>query len=59
MAYIQNFEKPETKHARMSRAPTSNYEAWDNPTVKATSKGQKDFFHTHIKQYSDLISWAR
>lgn len=59
MAYIQNFEKPETKHARMSRAPTSNHEAWDNPTVKPVSKGQKDFFHTHIKQYSDLIAWMR
>lgn len=59
MAYIKNFEKPETKHQRMSQTPTSDYEPWDNPTVKSSSENQKDFFHEHIKQYSDLISWAR
>ena len=59
MAYIKNFEKPETKHQRMSQVPTSNYDPWDNPTVKPSSKNQNDFFHEHIKQYSDLIAWMR
>lgn len=44
MAYIKNFEKPETKHQRMSQVPTSNYDPWDNPTVKPSSKNQNDFF---------------
>lgn len=59
MAYIKNFEKPETKHQRMSQVPSSNYDPWDNPTVKPSSKNQNDFFHEHIKQYSDLIAWMR
>lgn len=34
MAYIKNFETEAHKHSRMQFAPKSEYEAWDNPTVK-------------------------
>lgn len=59
MAYIKNFEKPETKHQRMVQAPKSNYDPEDNATVKPTTKSQTNFFHEHIEQYYDFISWAR
>ncbi len=59
MAYIKNFEKPETKHNRLSQTFKSNNDPWDNPTVKPKTNGQEDFFKKHIKQYTELISWAR
>ena len=37
MAYIHDFEREDTKHRRMSGVPTSNYDAWDNPTVTASN----------------------
>lgn len=59
MAYIQNFEKPETKHERFSQVPKSDYEPWDNPTVKPKTEGQQSFFQAHIKQYTEMISFFR
>ena len=59
MAYIHDFEREDTKHRRMSGAPTSNYDAWDNPTVTANNDSQKSFFEAHIKQYTELISFFR
>ena len=59
MAYIKNFEKPETKHQRDVNTAKDNHNPWDNPTVKPVKSSQTDFFHKHIQQYSDLISWAR
>nr|DAZ37712.1 MAG TPA: Terminase large subunit [Caudoviricetes sp.] len=59
MAYIHDFEREDTKHRRMSGAPTSNYDAWDNPTVTASNDSQKSFFEAHIKQYTELISFFR
>lgn len=59
MAYIKNFEKPETKHSRFSQTFTSNHDPLDNPTVKPKTSGQESFFNEHIKQYTELISWAR
>ena len=43
MAYIHDFEREDTKHRRMSGVPTSNYDAWDNPTVTASNDSQKSF----------------
>lgn len=59
MAYIKDFESDEHRHERMSQSPKSNHEPWDNPTIKPINSSQQDFFHKHIKQYSDFISWAR
>ena len=59
MAYIHDFEREDTKHRRFSGTPTSNYGSWDNPTVTASNDSQKSFFEAHIKQYTELISWAR
>lgn len=59
MAYIKNFEKPETKHNRDLQTAKDNHNPWDNPTVQPTKKSEKSFFTEHIDQYSDLISWAR
>ncbi|MFR3182493.1 MAG: hypothetical protein ACLTPN_02620 [Clostridia bacterium] len=59
MAYIKNFETPEHKHQRFSQAAKSDYEAWDNPTVKPKNSKQQGFFEEHIRQYTELISWAR
>lgn len=59
MAYIQNFEKPETKHSRFQNVAKSNYNPWDNPTVKPKTSKQESFFKSHLKQYTDFISWAR
>lgn len=59
MAYIKNFETPEHKHQRFSQAAKSNYEAWDNPTVKPKNNNQQSFFSDHIKQYTEMISYFR
>lgn len=59
MAYIKNFESAEHKHQRMENTPTSNYDAWDNPTVKSKTSAQETFFKKHIKQYTEFISWCR
>lgn len=59
MAYIKNFESTEHKHDRMSQGAKSNYDPLDNPTVKPVNNSQQDFFHEHIKQYSELISFFR
>ena len=59
MAYIHNFEREDTKHRRFSGTPTSNHEAWDNPTVTASNDSQKSFFEAHIRQYTEMISFFR
>lgn len=59
MAYIKNFEKPETKHQRDVQTPKDNNNPLDNPSVKPIKNAQKDFFHEHIQQYSDFIAWCR
>lgn len=59
MPYIQNYESEEHRHERMSQAPKSNHDPWDNPTVKPKNSKQQSFFQNHIKQYTELISWAR
>ena len=59
MAYIQNFESDAHKHQRMENAPTSNYNPLDNSTLKVKSNPEKNFFESHLQQYSDFISWAR
>ena len=59
MAYIHDLEREDTKHRRMSGVPTSNYVARDNTTVTDSNDSQKSFFEAHIKQYTELISWAR
>lgn len=37
----------------------NNYAPEFNPTVKAKTQEQEDFFTRHLKQYSDFIAWAR
>lgn len=59
MAYIKNFESEEHRHQRMENTPKSNYDAWDNPTVKSKTMAQDTFFKNHIKQYTEFISWCR
>lgn len=59
MAYIKNFESEEHRHQRMENTPKSNYDAWDNPTVKSKTTAQDTFFKKHIKQYTEFISWCR
>lgn len=59
MAYIHDFERADTRHRRMSGSPTSNYEPWDNPTIVVNDSKQKSFFEKHLRQYVEIISWAR
>ena len=59
MAYIKEFRRPETRHIHSEQTPTDNNNPWDNPTVKAKTSSQENFFKAHIKQYSDLISFFR
>ena len=59
MAYIKEFRRPETRHIHSEQSPTSNNDPWDNPTIKPKTSGQESFFKNHIKQYAELISWAR
>ena len=59
MPSYKNFETKESLHNRRTGSATDNYDPWDNPTVKAKTDVQDSFFQTHIKQYSDFISWAK
>lgn len=59
MAYIKNFERPETKHIRLDNGITDNNNPWDNPTVKASNDGQQELFRKNLKQWTEFISWAR
>lgn len=49
----------EYHHIADENAFSSNNDPWDNPTVKPKTSRQDSFFSEHIKQYVELISWAR
>lgn len=59
MAYIKNYESDEHKHQRFQHALKSDYDPDANPSVKSKTTKQQSFFNKHIKQYTELISWAR
>lgn len=59
MPSYKNFESKASLHNRRASSVTDNHDPWDNPTVKAKTDVQDSFFKGHIKQYAELISWAR
>ena len=48
MAYIKEFRRPETRHIHSEQMPIDNNNPWDNPTVKAKTSNQENFFKAHI-----------
>ena len=60
MAFKNIMKKPSTKHIEASRFSKNDdiHDPLENSTL-VDSAEKKDFFQRHIKQYTELISWAR
>lgn len=59
MPWYKNYESAEHRHARQNPLEATNYDASSNSAVKGSSPEQTSFFQSHIKQYTEFISWAR
>lgn len=59
MASIKNYERPERRKARMVNDRPSDYDPLDNSPVEPLQEARRDFFNSHLKQYTELISFFR